>query len=55
MTAPLPRSLSQLSRLTSLNVTQGEYDYAHQLFDNLDGPVVRCVLGNCMHRSDPCT
>ena len=41
MTAPLPRSLSQLSCLTSLNITQGEYDYAHRLFDNLGGPVVR--------------
>jgi hypothetical protein len=42
VTAPLPRSLSQLSRLTSLDVAQPAREYNKLLFHDADGPVVCC-------------
>ena len=44
VTAALPRSLSQMTRLTSLVITQDEHDH-RRLFHNLGRPVVRCVFG----------
>ena len=41
VTEPLPRSLSQMTQLTSLDITQDEYELSPRLFDNLGGPVVR--------------
>jgi hypothetical protein len=43
VTAPLPRSLSQMTQLTSLDVTQDDCMLSDRLFDDLGGPVVRRV------------
>ena len=52
VTAPLPRTLSQLTCLTSLDVTQDKYVYGPRMFDSGSGPVVRGGFGGCMHTSN---
>jgi hypothetical protein len=52
VTAPLPRSLSQMTRLTSLDVTQeSRLPAGQQLFRDSNDPVVCCVIGNSVRTS----
>lgn len=53
VTAPLPRTLSRMTQLTSLDITQDDDELSHRLFDNPGGLVVRRVFDVWMHTCKP--